>query len=55
MNIDIFVAGLVGVTFVAVLIFALTSKKKTQERMADDDAPKSSLAADSNDHRRADY
>ena len=55
MSIDIFIAGLVGVTFVAVLIFALTSKKKTEDRMDNDDAPKSSLAQDANSHRRADY
>ncbi len=55
MNIETFIAGLVGVTFVAVLIFALTSKKKTEDRMDDAEAPKSSLASDANSHRRADY
>lgn len=54
MSIEIFIAGLFGVTFVAVLIFALTSKKKTDERMDDDQAPKSSLAADADSHRHAD-
>lgn len=55
MSTEIFIAGLIGVTFVAILIFALTSKKKTEERMQNDQAPKSSLAADTNSHRRADY
>lgn len=54
MNVELFVAGLIGVTFVAVIIFALTSRQKTKERMKDDDAPKSSLAVDGNSHRRAD-
>ena len=55
MSIDIFIAGLVGVTFVAVLIFALTSKKKTEDRMENDDAPKSRLAQDASSRRRAGF
>lgn len=55
MSIETFLAGLIGVTFVAVIIFALTSKKRTEERMEDDEAPKSSLAADANSHQRAEY
>jgi hypothetical protein len=46
MQIEIFLAGLAGMTFVAFIIFALTSKKKTEEKMADPDAPKSALAKD---------
>lgn len=37
-----------------VLIFAARSRRKTVERMEDDNAPKSSLAEDGPSHRRAD-
>ena len=46
MTMEIFLAALAGMTFVAFLVFALTSKAKTEEKMADPDAPKSSLAKD---------
>ena len=46
MNLDIFLIGLAGVTFVAVLIYIATSKKKTEEKRRDPDAAKSSLATD---------
>ncbi|WP_227258128.1 hypothetical protein [Kangsaoukella pontilimi] len=39
------------VTLGAVMAFALYSKKRTQDRLEDDDAPKSTLAADTPDHR----
>lgn len=39
-------AALVFVTLLGFIGFAYVSKRKTQERMADDDAPKSTLAAD---------
>lgn len=41
-------------TSFAVIAFALVSKHKVEKRMADPDAPKSSLAADGPDHRNAD-
>lgn len=34
------------ITFSAVIVWALASKWQVQERMEDDDAPKSSLAKD---------
>ncbi|MEM9794901.1 MAG: hypothetical protein AAF919_00320 [Pseudomonadota bacterium] len=43
---DIFVIGLAGLTLVAVIIFALTSKWRTERKLADPDAPKSALAKD---------
>ena len=46
MTVEIFLAGLAGMTFVAVLIFVLTSKAKTEEKLDDPKAPKSSLAKD---------
>ena len=46
MTIEIFLAALAGMAFVAVLVFALTSKAKTNERLADPDAPKRSLDKD---------
>lgn len=46
MNVEIFLAGLAGMTFVAVLIYILTSKKKTEDKLHDPDAAKSSLAKD---------
>ncbi|MEM1388142.1 MAG: hypothetical protein AAGG54_11075 [Pseudomonadota bacterium] len=38
-------------TLLAVIVFALRSKMKTEELMEDDDAPKSTLAADGPDTR----
>ncbi|MCC1493881.1 hypothetical protein [Cognatishimia sp. F0-27] len=35
----------------AVIVFALRSKKKTEERMHDDNVPKSTLAKDGPDRR----
>ncbi|WP_308916337.1 hypothetical protein [Jannaschia sp. LMIT008] len=46
MTFEIFLAGLAGMTFIAVMIFLITSKKKTEDRKDDPDAPKSSLAKD---------
>lgn len=45
MTTNIFLAGLAGLTLISVVIFALTSKKKTEDKMKSDDAP-SSLARD---------
>lgn len=42
---DILVAALIGMTFVAVLIFIVTSKART-ERQLHRDTPKSALAKD---------
>ncbi|WP_172839342.1 hypothetical protein [Tateyamaria omphalii] len=36
-------------TLVMVIVFALVSKRKTEQRMNDDDAPKSRLAKDAPD------
>lgn len=38
-------------TISAVLVFALVSKYRTEKRMEDDTAPKSTLAADAPDSR----
>lgn len=54
MTIDILIAGLIGVSFIAVLIVAITSKMRTDRRLEDDDAPRSSLASDGDSNRRAD-
>jgi hypothetical protein len=40
------------ITLAAVLIFALRSKKKIDERKADPSVPKSTLAADAPNHSR---
>ncbi len=40
-------------TFLAFIIFALVSKKKTEDRKNDPNAPKSSLASDADSNRRA--
>lgn len=39
------------VTLSAVMIFALVSKARTEKKLEDDDAPKSTLAKDSEDTR----
>jgi hypothetical protein len=41
------------VTILAVMGFAALSKRRTDQRKADPDAPKSSLAADGPNHRKA--
>ncbi|ABV95651.1 conserved hypothetical protein (plasmid) [Dinoroseobacter shibae DFL 12 = DSM 16493] len=41
-------------TILAVMGFAAFSKYRTEQRMDDPNAPKSSLAADGSDHRKAD-
>ena len=41
-----FLAGLFLVTVGAVLVFAWVSKRRTEERLEDPEAPKSSLAKD---------
>lgn len=41
---------LIAVTFGAVLVFAMRSKRATQDRMAHKDKPKSTLAADKDSH-----
>jgi Tfp pilus assembly protein PilX len=41
-------------TILAVMGFAAFSKRKTEERMSDPNAPKSSLATDGPDHKKAD-
>ncbi len=41
-----FLAGLFFMTMLAFLAWATLSKKRTEERLADPDAPKSSLAKD---------
>jgi hypothetical protein len=41
-------------TIGAVIAFAAASRRSTIKRMEDDNAPKSSLAADGPSHRRAD-
>ena len=46
MSYDIFLIGLFGVTFAAVLIYIVTSRTKTEEKRRDPDAAKSSLATD---------
>ncbi|MFL4471772.1 hypothetical protein ACERZ8_18510 [Tateyamaria armeniaca] len=54
MNIEMLLTGLAGLTFVAVLVFAVTSRRAAEQRMENDKAPKSSLAKDGDSHRRAD-
>lgn len=46
MSLEIFLAGLAGMTFIAVLIFILTSKSKTEEKLHDPNSAKSALAKD---------
>jgi hypothetical protein len=48
------VAGLSLITLMIVLIVALRSKQKTEERKKDPDAPKSALAKDGDPHRPVD-
>ncbi|WP_425038129.1 hypothetical protein [Primorskyibacter sp. S187A] len=40
------IAGLFLVTSLSVIVFALVSKNRTETRMRDDSAPKSTLASD---------
>ncbi len=51
MDASVLVALLFFVTFLAVIGFALLSKKKVEERQKDPDAEKSTLAADTPDYR----
>ena len=46
MTVEIFLAGLAGMTFVAFLVFILTSKARTEKKLNNPDAPKSALAKD---------
>ena len=46
MDITFFLPVLTMITLLAVVVFALVSKAKVEKRLADDDAPKSTLAAD---------
>ncbi|MBO6604004.1 MULTISPECIES: hypothetical protein [Paracoccaceae] len=46
MDTSALVITLIVITFGAVIVLALRSKAKTEERMKDDDAPKSTLAKD---------
>jgi hypothetical protein len=46
MAVEIFLAGLAGITLVAVLVFAVTSKRATEEQLDRPDSPKSALAKD---------
>lgn len=38
-------------TLLAVIVFAIMSKKKTEDRLHDSSAPKSTLAPDASSHR----
>ena len=49
MDTTYFVALLFLITLGAVLVFALFSKARTEKRLKDDDAPKSTLAKDGPD------
>jgi hypothetical protein len=49
MDLEMLMAILIFGTLGAVAVFALVSKKRTEERMEDDDAKKSRLAADAPD------
>ncbi len=40
-------------TLLAVLVFALVNKKKTEERLQDPNAPRSTLASDAPNHASA--
>ncbi|MEM7487982.1 MAG: hypothetical protein AAF390_02550 [Pseudomonadota bacterium] len=46
MQVELFLAGLAGMTFVAFIIYALTSKKRTEKALDDSESPKSALAKD---------
>lgn len=52
MSVEYLVPLLALFTMLTLIVFALVSKKRTEDRM-DSDAPKSSLAADGPDHRKA--
>ncbi|MGR3512007.1 MAG: hypothetical protein ACU0GG_04530 [Paracoccaceae bacterium] len=49
MDLDILLAILIFGTLGAVAVFALVSKKRTEDRLEDDQAEKSRLAADAPD------
>ncbi len=49
MSIDILIIFLALFTLLAVLVFALVSKRRTEKRMRDENAPKSTLAKDAPD------
>ncbi len=49
MDIDILIIFLALFTLLAVLVFALVSKRRTEKRMRDENAPKSTLAKDAPD------
>ncbi|MEL7167151.1 MAG: hypothetical protein AAFY52_04300 [Pseudomonadota bacterium] len=51
MELGYLVPALAGLTLASVILFALRSKKKVEERMEDDDALKSTLAADAPNSR----
>ncbi|SMY10277.1 hypothetical protein [Flavimaricola marinus] len=52
MTIDTLVAGLFGVTFVAAFVFAITSKKYTDEELQDDNASKPTYDRNDKNGRR---
>jgi hypothetical protein len=39
------------ITLLAVIVFAIMSKKRTEERLHDESVPKSTLAPDASSHR----
>jgi hypothetical protein len=46
MAVEYILAALAGITLIAVLVFALTSKRATEKQMDRPDSPKSALAKD---------
>lgn len=53
MTVSTFVPVLAMLTLLAVVLFALRSKKEVEDRRADPEAPKSTLATDAPDEREA--
>ncbi|MEO0386592.1 MAG: hypothetical protein AAF281_03555 [Pseudomonadota bacterium] len=51
MDVSLLLPALFLVTCIAVVAFAVVSRKHLSKRQQDDDAPKSTLAADAPDHR----
>lgn len=51
MDNSILIGALMVITLGAVIVFALVSKKKVDDRRDDPDAPKSTLASDAPDER----
>ena len=51
MDVTLLIAALAIATLVAVMIFAIVSKQRTEARKRDENAPKSTLAADGPDTR----